>query len=144
MSDAPQTYATHRRFFPLFHFVAFPLAVVYFLWTLRTLWKDPALSTTMGVVGGFALVLSVFLGRLQALKAQDRLIRLEETLRMKAVLPPDLQARIPEVRPRQFVGLRFASDAELPALLKAALDEQLGEEEIKKRIQSWRPDTFRV
>lgn len=139
-----QTYATHRRFHPIFHFVAFPLSLIHLIWTLRNLYKVPSVHTGMGVVGAVALVLAVFLGRFYALRVQDRLIRLEETLRMRAVLPQELQARIPELRPGQFVGLRFASDAELPALVEQALAEELGGEQIKKRIQQWRGDEFRV
>ena len=55
-----------------------------------------------------------------------------------------LRARIPELRPGQFVALRFASDPELAARVEEALDGRLNGAEIKKRIQTWRPDTFRV
>lgn len=140
----PQTFATHRRFHPLFHFVAFPLALVYLVWTLWNLYKVHTSTNVMGVVGSLALVLGVFLGRFYGLRVQDRLIRLEETLRMRALFPAELQARIGELRPNQFVGLRFASDGELASLVEAALKEDLGGEAIKKRIKTWRPDTFRV
>jgi hypothetical protein len=78
------------------------------------------------------------------LKVQDRLIRLEETLRMGRLLPEDLKARIPELTVKQMVGLRFASDGELTDRVREALDQNLDGEAIKKRIQTWRPDTFRV
>jgi len=139
-----QTFATHRRFHPLFHFVLFPLSFLYLIFTLRNLWKVPAPHTAFVALGALVLVMTVFLTRLYALKVQDRLIRLEETLRMQRVLPSDLQARISELRPGQFVGLRFASDDELASLVKTALDEHLGGEAIKKRIQTWRGDYFRV
>lgn len=139
-----QTYATHRRFHPLFHFVTFPLSFLYLIFTLRNLWKVPAFHTGFVALGALVLVMAVFLTRFYALKVQDRLIRLEETLRMQRLLPAELLARISELRPGQFVGLRFASDAELAGLVKAALDEQLGGEAIKKRIQTWRGDYFRV
>lgn len=143
MSES-QTFATHRRFHPYFHFILFPLSFLYLVFTLRELYKAATFQTAFGAVGGLVLVMTVFLTRLYALKVQDRLIRLEETLRLQRVLPNDLQGRIPELRVGQFVGLRFASDAELPGLVKAALEEQLGGEAIKKRIQSWRGDHFRV
>jgi hypothetical protein len=79
-----------------------------------------------------------------ALKVQDRLIRLEEGLRMARILPEDLKARIPELKPDQCVGLRFASEGELADLVRQALAENLGSEAIKKRIKVWRPDEFRV
>ena len=139
-----QTYATHRRFHPLFHFIAFPLSLIYWVSTLWNLWETPGAHTAFGALGGLVLVLATFLTRLYGLRAQDRLIRLEETLRMQRLLPAELQTRIPELRVGQFVGLRFASDAELPGLVKATLDEKLEGEAIKKRIQTWRGDYFRV
>lgn len=139
-----QTFATHRRFHPLFHFVTFPLAFIFFLWTVRNLWRLRTFENGMAVVASLVLTLGVFLARFYGLRVQDRLIRLEETLRMQRLLPAELAARIPELRPGQFVGLRFASDGELASLVETALRDQLGGEEIKKRIQTWRPDTFRV
>jgi hypothetical protein len=82
--------------------------------------------------------------RTYPLKIQDRIIRLEERLRLATLLDGPLKARISDLDERQLIGLRFAPDAEVPALVKVALDENLSGEEIKKRIQSWRPDTFRV
>lgn len=140
----PQTFVTHRRFHPLFHFVTFPLAMAYLVWTLWNLWKGHTFVNLMGAVGALALLLGAFLARFYGLRVQDRLIRLEETLRMQRLLPTELAARLHELRPGQFVGLRFASDAELASLVEAALKEGLGGEQIKKRIKSWRPDTFRV
>jgi hypothetical protein len=79
-----------------------------------------------------------------ALKAQDRVICLEERLRFAALLPADLLARSKALGEDQLIGLRFASDDELPALVKRALDEHLTRDQIKKSINSWRPDYFRV
>jgi hypothetical protein len=93
-----------------------------------------------------AVSLVVLLLRLRTypLKVQDRVIRLEETLRMQRVLPEDLRGRISELTPRQMVGLRFASDGELAGLVRRALDERLAEKEIKQAIVTWRADEFRV
>lgn len=143
MSEA-QTYATHRRFHGLFHFLTFPLAFLYLVWTIRNLWKFPTVHTAFSVGGAVALLLGIFLARWYGLRVQDRLIRLEETLRMRTLLPADLVARLGELRPSQFVGLRFASDAELADRVREALDEKLGGEAIKKRITTWRADDFRV
>jgi hypothetical protein len=82
--------------------------------------------------------------RTYALKVQDRVIRLEERLRMEKLLPPELMSRFEELSVGQIVGLRFASDGELPALVLRALDERLDPKQIKKAIQTWRPDTHRV
>jgi ABC-type antimicrobial peptide transport system ATPase subunit len=150
MSDSPsQSYASHRRFDPPYHFVLFGVLAANFvmaLWALiRMFIKQPF---DFGVVWAAAmaaiLVLFALKVRLYALHNQDRLIQLEETLRMQSLLPDNLKARIPELRVSQFVALRFASDAELAGLVEAALDEKLGNADIKKRIRTWRPDTFRV
>ena len=93
---------------------------------------------------GFALLMVAMQVRVYALKVQDRVIRLEETLRMERILPQDLKGRISELTVKQMVGLRFASDAELVHRVREALEEKLNGEAIKKRIQTWRPDTLRV
>jgi hypothetical protein len=139
-----QTYATHRRNDPLYHWFVVPVSA---LWTLAAgyfLVRKPDLHHAFLLVAAIATVLLVLKVRLYALRVQDRVIRLEETLRMQRLLPADLQGRVHELSPRQMVGLRFASDAELADRVREALDERLDGEAIKKRIQSWKPDTFRV
>jgi hypothetical protein len=141
--QASQTYASHRRFDPWYHIVAFALLLLAFIGACIHVVRQPGagvweLFLTLGILVLFFRV------RIYALRVQDRIIRLEETLRMKAILPEAWHVRIRELTPGQFVGLRFASDEELPALLEAALDEKLSGEAIKKRIRIWRADTFRV
>lgn len=64
---------------------------------------------------------------------------------MRELLPADLQARIGEVTREQFVGLRFASDAELPALTRRVLTGELKSQvEIKKAVTAWRADHLRA
>ncbi len=140
----PQTYANHRRFDPLFHYVLLPFFLLTALGTGWHLFKAPNLHNTWVMLVAIAFVLLTLLVRGYALKVQDRLIRLEEQLRMERLLPTDLKARIPELTVRQCVGLRFASDAELADRVLEALAEGLKDEGIKKRIHTWRPDTFRV
>jgi hypothetical protein len=88
----------------------------------------------------------VLAGRVRswATRLQDRVIRLEERLRLAGVLPEPLRSRIGELSDSQLVGLRFSSDAELPALVQRALDEKLSRSDIKKAITNWRPDYSRV
>jgi hypothetical protein len=90
--------------------------------------------------------LFVLAGRLRswATHLQDRVIRMEERIRLTAILPEPLRSRIAELSDSQIVGLRFASDAELPALFQRALDEKLSRSDIKKAINDWRPDYSRV
>jgi hypothetical protein len=78
------------------------------------------------------------------LKVQDRLIRLEERLRLQALAPPEWQTKILLLSEDQLIGLRFASDGEVVALAQQALDEKLGRKQIKERIRVWRPDEWRV
>lgn len=142
MSD--QTYATHRRFDPAYHIAGFVLLLTVIVLSLVLAWRQGGLSAAWLVALAALLLILATLVRTYALKVQDRLIRLEEGLRMARLLPEDLKARIPDLRPDQCVGLRFASDGELAELVRQTLAEDLGGEAIKKRIKTWRPDTFRV
>ena len=140
----PQTYANHRRLEPIHHFVLIPILLITWIATIWQAIKHPNLHSVWWAVLGFAILMVAIQVRVYALKVQDRLIRLEETLRMERILPQDLKARIPELTVKQMVGLRFAADAELVNRVREALDERLDGEAIKKRIQAWRPDTFRI
>jgi cell division protein FtsL len=139
-----QTYKTHRRFDPPVHFFLMPFALIGMVVTVYHLIRKPSLHQLLVVAILCSCVLLVLKVRMYALKVQDRLISLEETLRMQRVLPGDLQPRIQTLTPQQMVGLRFASDGELADRVQEALDQNLSGEAIKKRIQTWRPDTFRV
>ena len=140
----PQTFANHTRLDPLYHFVALPLVafaliggVIHFLW--RPSWH----SGSFFVLSVAAAIIVTKL-RVYPLKVQDRVIRLEERLRLAALLPEPLRARINELSVDQLVGLRFASDGELPALVERTLRENLNRKQIKQAIVSWRADDWRV
>ena len=141
-----QNFANHVKFVPPFHFFAVPVFVINFFWSLYRLWQlGFSFAGIFGVILAAALVVLVFEARLFALAVQDRVIRLEERLRYAQVLPADLQARTGELTIGQIVSLRFASDAELPALARKVLDEKVTERKaIKQLIKSWKPDYQRA
>ena len=139
-----QTYANHTRWDPPFHFFALPVFLLLALaGTIHFIWR-PGLHSGLMFVVGVALAVVVVKSRLNALRVQDRVIRLEERQRLALLLPEGLRSRIPELTEAQLVALRFASDAELPKLAERALNEKLSPADIKKAIQNWRPDYFRV
>ena len=143
----PQTYKNHTRFDPPWHFFIAPmllLNIIFAIWALFRHWPNHPHLLIWGIVMSIVIFMAVGKARSHSLRAQDRVIRLEEKLRYSALLPPDLVARSQALTVRQIIGLRFASDAELPALVKRALDENLTRDQIKKSINSWRPDYFRV
>jgi hypothetical protein len=139
-----QTFTSHTRFDPLFHFFALPVfllaalaALVHFIW-------HPGWHSAAFFVVSVAAAVAVVKERLYALRVQDRVIRLEERLRLAALLPENLRSRIPELTESQLIALRFASDGELAKLAERALNEKLTKVEIKKAIQVWHPDYWRV
>ncbi len=141
-----QSFANHTKFVPSFHFFALPIIVINFEWSLYRLRQlGISFEGIFGVVLAAAFVVLVFRARLFALAVQDRVIRLEELLRYERVLPEELRWRSDELTVNQFVSLRFASDEELPALMRKVLDEKLAERKaIKQLIKSWRPDYLRA
>lgn len=146
MEKMPQTYANHAKFDPKFHFILFPILAIDLIWALWRLFTE-SYSISMrvwSVVMAFALIIMFFTIRLYSLKVQDRVIRLEERLRLMSLLPDSLKPRIWDLKENQLVALRFASDAELPALVEKTLAANLDAKSIKQSIQQWRPDYFRV
>jgi uncharacterized membrane protein YdbT with pleckstrin-like domain len=143
-AETPQNFSNHTRYDPLYHFFILPLFAIALLATIVHLLQRPGFYSALLVVVAVAAIAAVFKIRLYAVKLQDRVIRLEERLRLAAVLDPALRPRIPELTEKQLVALRFASDAELPALATRALNEKLAPREIKKSVQHWRPDDWRV
>ncbi len=143
---AEQNFASHVRFVPPFHFFAVPVLVINFFWSLYRL-KQLGISFEgiFGVILAAALVVAILEVRLFALTVQDRVIRMEERLRFERVLPEELRWRAEELTVDQFVSLRFASDEELPQLMRKVLDEKLtGRKAIKQLIKNWRPDYLRA
>ena len=139
-----QSYKNHTRWLPAFHFVAAPVLLLNTLNAIRHLYNDPNRSTAFQVLVAAAILTTLFLARIMALTAQDRLIRLEMRLRLQGLLPPDLNSRFNELTKSQLVALRFASDAELPDLCRTALNDKTSQRDIKKMIKRWEADHIRV
>jgi hypothetical protein len=145
MAAPTQTYANHRRLVPGYHMVAGGLVLLNLVWSVIALVRGFGTASVHAFLQAVILLLLAWYVRVFPLAAQDRLICLEERLRLARLLPPDLQARAGELTPGQLVALRFASDGELPGLVRRVLDEKLtGRDAIKKLIVTWRPDTYRV
>ena len=140
----PQTLANHARFDPPFHFFILPVFSIALILAIAHLVMHPSLHSAWLVIFTLAAAAAVVKMRTYSLKVQDRVIRLEERLRLAILLDKPLRARITELSESQLVGLRFASDAELPALTARALQEKLSNAEIKKAVIQWRPDYWRV
>jgi len=141
---AIQQYGNHRRLIPLFHIGLGSLLVLNLVWTIRHIIKLRTPQHWVELMLAVALLLMFHYFRQFPKVVQDRVIRLEEALRYQRVLPPDLQQRTGELTLRQTIGLRFAGDDELAALVRRALDEKLSEEQIKKQVQHWRADNQRA
>ncbi len=140
----PQTFANHTRLDPLFHFVALPIFALAVIGGVVHFIRHPSLHTGAFLVVAVAAAIALLKTRLYALKVQDRVIRLEERLRLSSLLSEPLRSRIPELTEGQLVALRFASDAEVAKLAERAISEKLPPADIKKAIQTWRPDYWRV
>jgi Family of unknown function (DUF6526) len=142
--NVSQNFANHARFDPLFHFFMLPVFAISWITSIVMLVRHPTLFAGWGVVFMSAILVAAFKIRLYALKVQDRIIRLEERLRLGSLLPPAAQASIGALTEDQLIGLRFACDAELAALAERCVREKLPRKEVKKAIQTWRADYWRV
>ncbi len=142
---AEQNYSNHTRWYPLVHFVLFPLLLVLVGYAIFRIYQDPVLDHVAQLLLIVAVALLSVAARLQALKAQDRVIRLEERMRYATVLSPELANRASALRTGQMIALRFASDEELSDLVERTLNREFAtNKDIKKAIVRWRPDHLRV
>ena len=140
----PQSFANHARLDPPFHFVLAPIGLAVIILSIILLVRQPGMGSILGVLLSVGFLMIASKARSYALKVQDRVIRLEEQLRLTMLLPETARPRITEFSEPQLIALRFASDAELPALAMRALNEGLTKKQIKTSIQTWRADYFRV
>jgi hypothetical protein len=136
---AAQTFKNHSRIHPLYHLLLLPLNVILVVAALVHEIARHSPPNLLLVFVTFSLLLLTVLSRHYALRVQDRVIRLEENVRMHhlGVDPSSLSLR-------QLIALRFASDAEAPELARRAAAERLTPKQIKAEIVQWRADHDRI
>ena len=145
MADKTQTFSTHRRFIPAFHFFALPVLLINMFVVASQFWRDPRPGTAWATLVAIALAIGIASSRFMPLRAQDRIIRLEERTRLERLLPADLRGRIGDLTERQLIAIRFAPDSEVPDITRRSLSGvQKTPGDIKRAIKDWRGDYFRV
>lgn len=140
-----QNFQNHARWYPLVHFVITPLLFVNLIWQIVRFSQEKTLDRGESLMMAVVFILMSLAARLQALKAQDRVIRLEEKLRYKDILSADLFEKTGNLKTGQIIALRFASDTELPELVQRTLNGEFSSnKEIKQAVKNWRGDYLRV
>ncbi|HEY3705001.1 MAG TPA: DUF6526 family protein [Terracidiphilus sp.] len=134
----------HARLHLPFHIVSFSALVVNLGFAIAYCILHFSRWSAWLVVLSVAIFVPFFLIRIYALKVQDRVIRLEERLRLQSLAPAEWRGQLQQLTEDQLIALRFASDGEAVALARQTLEEKLTRKQIKERIQSWRPDHWRV
>ncbi len=140
----PQNLKNHARLDPVYHFILTSVLLVNLVYSLAHLVRHPSYGNGWFVVLSLAVILLLFRIRQYPLKVQDRVIRLEERLRLQALAPAEWHSQIYRLSEDQLVALRFAGDDEVVSLAKQALEENLTRKQIKERIRNWRADNWRV
>jgi len=145
MAQAPQSYKNHGKIVPAYHGFVFLTFMVYLFWTTGRFYRAPGFDTGLAVAMAAAFIVFFFYARLFALTVQDRVIRLEMRLRLKELLPADMQGVIPTLTLGQLVALRFASDAELPGLVARVVKDGIKDRKtIKQMVKDWQGDYLRA
>ena len=139
-----QSLKNHARLDPAFHMVLALIILLNLIYSIIHLVRHVSWRSGWFVVLSAAAIIVFLKIREYPIKVQDRVIRLEERLRLQALAPPEWQPKILLLSENQLIGLRFASDGEVVALAQQALDENLSRKQIKERIRTWRPDEWRV
>jgi hypothetical protein len=144
MSKAPQNLKNHARWDPPYHMVLAAVLLVNLYIVVLLGYKQPDLYTGWLVIVSIAVWIPVLKLRIYSLKVQDRVIRLEERLRLQSLAPVEWHAQIYRLTEDQLIGLRFAADDEVVELAKLALQQDLNRKQIKEHIRNWRADNWRV
>jgi hypothetical protein len=143
--NAVQSFENHARYVPLYHFVLFGILMINLVWSVVRIIRHPSADAAVALLIALGFLILFFYARQFALTMQDRLIRLEMRLRLAKVLPADLAQRIGELTVSQLIGLRFASDEELPELVRKVLAEGIADRTaIKRLVRNWQGDYLRV
>jgi hypothetical protein len=141
---SPQNLKNHTRLDPLFHIVLTLIVALNLIYSVVHLVRHFGVQSAWFVVLSVGAVIVFLKLRTYPVKVQDRVIRLEERLRLQALAPAEWHAQIYRLSEDQLIGLRFAGDDEVVALAKQALEENLNRKQIKERIRNWRADEWRV
>ncbi|MGH9799041.1 MAG: DUF6526 family protein [Blastocatellia bacterium] len=145
MPETTQSFSNHTRWHTPFHFVLAPILFIHAVWCALQVFNAPTLEHVEQLLLSFGLVVMALLTRINPLKAQDRVIRLEEQIRYQRLLPADLAARASALPAGFIVAMRFASDAELPDLAQRAVDGGFEKpKDLKEAVKNWRGDYHRV
>lgn len=144
MPQKEQNLANHAKFDPAFHGFLFLGALAMLIGAIVQEVRFPDWWGALRIFGVLWLIVLMFKVRLYALKVQDRVIRLEERLRLQELLSDPLRSRIGELNEGQLIALRFASDGEVAGLVEKTLGGNLDRKAIKQSIRVWRPDYWRV
>jgi hypothetical protein len=141
---APQSFKNHSRFDPQYHLVLSTVLIVNLVIAICFLAQHYSIYSAWLVILSIAVFIPVFKIRVYPLRVQDRVIRLEERIRLQALAPTEWHTQIYRLTEDQMIGLRFAADDEVVELAKQALEHNLNRKQIKERIKNWRADNWRV
>ena len=142
---AEQSYASHRRWLPVWHFFVLPVLTANALIAAWRLFQNPVLGVAWHFVVAAALLVGIIWSRQMPVATQDRIIRLEERTRLARILPAELKGKEEGLTARQYIALRFAPDEEVPELVRRIHSGELkSADDIKRAIKSWRADHMRV
>ena len=145
MADGPQSFDNHAKLVPMYHFVTFGLLAISFIWFAYRAVTDFSVGRIFMCLFVFAVIMVMFWARIFALGVQDRVIRMEEQLRMARVLPDDLQGSIGTIDTEFIIGLRFAPDDELEDLTRRVLNGEFEDRKgVKQAVKNWRADNQRI
>jgi len=139
-----QSLKNHARLDPAYHVLLLVIYVLNLVYAGFHVYRQPSLSSGWYVVLSLVAIVPLLKIRSYSLKVQDRVIRLEERLRLQALAPQEWHTHLYRLTEDQLIALRFAADDEVVGLAKQAVEQNLNRKQIKERIRTWRPDNWRV